>query len=427
MTSTRGDGTRDGGRGPRAVSERPASPPRARIELLVRREDGESFELREIGSGPAFLQLRPRRVAPDGYEVAEVPSRVETGRPVIVKNRRTERTILLTPEERFLWERMDGDLSVQDLATAYVLAFGAFDFDVIPRLIRKLQAAQLLDAHPVSRLRRALERNRERRAVRVVHAALTGLERINVSSRHVQPFFSALYRRGGGVLFTPWAVLFLAVLTAAGAAAGVGLWRRADEVAAGLGAHPVWALLGVKLLLLATIAVHQVVHGLALVHYGRRVREFGFTFLHGIVPTFYVDVTDVFMVGRRGRVVTAISGTLTHLALGSASFLVAAHVGPGFLQAFAAASGVIQLQAFVIALYPFCFIEMDGYHILVDVLGTPTLRADAVGWVGEALRGQADGARGRERALYVTYVVLSALSIAAFVAFNVKLVFHAAS
>ena len=34
---------------------------------------------------------------------------------------------------------------------------------------------------------------------------------------------------------------------------------------------------------------------LALVHYRRRVREFGFTFLHGFVPTFYVDVTDIFM------------------------------------------------------------------------------------------------------------------------------------
>lgn len=409
------------------MSAGPGPPPRARLELLVRRDDGESFELHEIGSGPTFLQLRPRRVASDQYEVAEVPSRVEEGRPVIVKNRRTERTILLTPEERFLWERMDGGMSVQDLATAYVLAFGAFDFDAIPRLIRKLQAAQLLDAHPVSRLRRALERNRERRAARAVHAALTGLERINVSSRNVQAFFNALYRRGGFLLFTPWAVVALALLAAAGAAAGVVLWRRADEVAAGLGTHPVGALLSVKLLLLATIALHQVVHGLALVHYGRRVREFGFTFLHGIVPTFYVDVTDVFMVGRRGRVVTAVSGTLTHLALGSAWFVLAVNVPPGFLQAFAAASGVIQLQTFVIALYPFCFIEMDGYHILVDVLGTPTLRADALRWVGEALRGQADGAGGRERALYVGYVVLSALSVAAFVALNVKLVLHAAS
>lgn len=426
MTSTRGEGPPRGGHRPRAVSEGPP-PPRAKLELLVRRDDGEGFDLCEIGSGPAFLQLRPRRVAAEQYEVAEVPSRVEEGRPVIVKNRRTERTILLTTEERFLWERMDGVQSVQDLATAYVLAFGTFDFDVIPRLIRKLQAAQLLDAHPVSRLRRALERNRERRAARVVHAALTGLERINVSSRDVQPFFGALYRRGGFLLFTPWAVAVLAVLTAAGAAAGVVLWRQAEGVAAGLGTRPVLALLGVKLLLLATIALHQIVHGLALVHYGRRVREFGFTFLHGIVPTFYVDVTDVFMVGRRGRVVTAVSGTLTHLALGSAWFLVAVNAPPGFLQAFAAASGVIQFQTFLIALYPFCFIEMDGYHVLVDVLGTPTLRADALGWVGRALRGEGGGALGRERALYVTYVALSALSVAAFVAFNVKLVLHAAS
>ncbi len=126
-------------------------------------------------------------------------------------------------------------------------------------------------------------------------------------------------------------------------------------------------------------------------HYGRRVREFGFTFLHGFVPTFYVDVTDIFMTSRRARVVTAVSGTLVHLVLGSLWFMVAAQAPPGFLQAFAAASGMIQWQAFVIALYPFCFIEMDGYHVLVDVLGVPTLKSDALGYVAVLVRGRVPG------------------------------------
>jgi hypothetical protein len=34
---------------------------------------------------------------------------------------------------------------------------------------------------------------------------------------------------------------------------------------------------------------------------------------------------------------------------------------------------------------------------------------------------------GRQQALYVTYVALSALSVGAFVAFNVKLILHAIS
>jgi putative peptide zinc metalloprotease protein len=409
------------------MSQSPAAPRRARIELLVRRGEGEGFDVREVGSGPAFLQLRPLRVGADSFELVDVPSRLGEGESFVLKNTKTDRFILLTAEERFLWDRMDGSVSLQDMATAYVLTFGAFDFDVIPRLIRKLQAAQLLQMHPVSRLRRALERNRDRRAAKVVYTALTGLERINVSSRNVQPFFAALYRWGGFLLFTPWAVLAVLVLTGVGLGASVLMWGNAEQVARGLGEHPVWALVSVKLLLIATIGVHQLVHGLACVHYGRRVREFGFTFLHGIVPTFYVDVTDIFMTTRRARVVTAVSGTLVHLGLGSMWFILAANLPAGFWQAFAAASGIIQWQTFVISLYPFCFIEMDGYHVLVDVLGVPTLKSQALAYVGSLLRGRARWPVGRHQALYLAYVALSALSVGAFVAFNVKLILHAMS
>jgi putative peptide zinc metalloprotease protein len=156
------------------------------------------------------------------------------------------------------------------------------------------------------------------------------------------------------------------------------------------------------------------------------VREFGFTFLHGFVPTFYVDITDIFMGSRKARVVTAVSGALVHLVLGSVWLLVALRAPRGsFLQAFAAASGMIQWQAFVVALYPFCFIEMDGYHVLVDVLGIPTLKHDAIGYVGGLLRGRRPPRFTREAALFVGYVVVSTLSVAAFIAFNVWLIVHA--
>src|SRR5262245_13993593 len=198
------------------MSESAAPPRRARIELLVRREGDEGFDLREVGSGPAFLQLRPQRADPESFELAKVPSRLGEHESFILKNTRTERFILLTAEERFLWDRMNGTTSLQEMATAYVLTFGAFDFEVIPRLIRKLQAAQLLKMHPVSRLRRALERNRDRRAARAVYTALTGLERVNVSSQNVQRFFTSLYRIGGFALFRPLAPVAVLVLDAGG-------------------------------------------------------------------------------------------------------------------------------------------------------------------------------------------------------------------
>jgi hypothetical protein len=126
------------------------------------------------------------------------------------------------------------------------------------------------------------------------------------------------------------------------------------------------------------------------------------------VPTFYVDVTDIFMTGRRARVVTAVAGALVHLVLGSLWFIVALLSPLGsFTQAFAAASGIIQWQAFVIALYPFCFIEMDGYHV-PDMLGELT-KAESLAY--GVFRGATRG-RSCQQALYLAYVGLSALSMA---------------
>jgi putative peptide zinc metalloprotease protein len=406
----------------------PTPPRRAKLELLVRHEADEGFDVRQIGSATAFVQSRPQRVPDASWELAEMPSRVAGQPSFFLKNTTTDRFLLLTEPEKFLWERMDGQTSLQEIATAYVLRYGAFDFDIIPALMRKLQRAQLLTLTPTSRLRQALARNRRRPVVKTIESGLTALERINVSSRNVQRAFTLAYRWGGFLLFTPAGVIACLLLAVAGLVAGVKLWHEGGDIVAGFGGHALRGLITVKLLFFLTVAAHQIVHGLALIHYQRRVREFGFTFLHGFVPTFYVDVTDIFMTSRRARVITAISGAGVHLVLGSAWFLVALWAPLGsFTQAFAAASGIIQWQAFVIALYPFCFIEMDGYHILVDLLGMPTLKQEALSWAGSLVRRGASWRMGRQEALFAFYVVVSTLSVAAFVAFNVMLIVHARS
>ena len=105
---------------PAPMTERPRP---AKLELLVRRDD-ESFEVREIGSSLGFLQSRPQRIAGDAFEISEVTSRVAGGRTYILKNTETDRFLLLSEHERFLWEQMDGNTSLQEIATAYVLRYG---------------------------------------------------------------------------------------------------------------------------------------------------------------------------------------------------------------------------------------------------------------------------------------------------------------
>jgi putative peptide zinc metalloprotease protein len=399
----------------------------SKIQLLVRTEGEQAFELRQLPSALAYLQHRPQRLPESQYELARMSSRGDGRLTYVLKNRANERYLLLSEPEHFLWERMDGRTSLQDLATAYVLRYGAFDFDLIPTLIAKLRRVDLLTLRPASRLREVLARYRRNTAARALEATLRGMEHLTLSSRDVQGLFERVYRWGGRLLFTPFCLVAGLVLAVAAASAGVKLYHQAGAVLAPLADNPIVALIMVKLLLFATMAVHQVVHGLACVHYGRKVREYGFTFLHGFVPSFFVDVTDIFLATRRARLVTALSGALTHVYLAGLCLWAAMQMSQGLPQAFIALSGILQLQALFVSLYPFCFIEMDGYHIVADLLGMPTLKSDSWQFVRhEFFRALwRPWTLRRQEAIWAGYFALSLLSICAFVFFNIAALMQA--
>src|SRR5262245_32637815 len=255
--------------------------------------------------------------------MAPLPSRIQGDTAAALKNRRTEDYLLLTEREKFLWQQMDGRASLQEIGTAFVLRYGSFDFEIIPRLIAKLRRAELLTMRPASRLREVLARNLRNPAARAAEAVLHTLERLTVTSRRSHDVFARIYRYGAFVLFTPFAVAGLLVLTVLGARGAVALWADSASVTDSLARHPLVAILLVKLLFWLTVVSHQIMHALACVHAGRRVREFGFTMLHGFIPTFYADVTDVFMATRRARIMNALAGPLVHLFLASLYFWTA--------------------------------------------------------------------------------------------------------
>jgi putative peptide zinc metalloprotease protein len=400
---------------------------RARLELLVRQTDGDWFEVREIPSAVAYLQSRPHRIPDAEWEIAQLPYATRGAVTYALKNRRTEEIIQVTEAEKFLWEQMDGRASLQEIATAYLLRYGSFDFEIIPALIVKLLRADLLAMRPVSRLRAVLARNRRNAAARAMEGTLHALEMLTVTSRRAHDFFARLYRCGGFLLFTPWTALALIAMVGLGAWSAVRIWEELGQVTHGLARHPFVAIVLVKIVFWLTVVNHQVIHALACVHYGRRVREFGFTILHGFIPTFYADVTDIFMASRRARVVNAVAGPLFHLFLGAFCFWVATLLSPGLIQGFLVASAILQIQSFFVSLYPFCFLEMDGYHVLVEWLGIPTLNHDAVRFVRESLwtRLRNLDSLSRLERIYVTYVVLSLVSVAGFVLATVWLLVRA--
>ncbi|PYN10356.1 MAG: hypothetical protein DME05_27705, partial [Candidatus Rokuibacteriota bacterium] len=107
--------------------QRPAP---AKFELLVRGDGDEDFELRQVPSVIGYLNSRPRRLDQESYEISELRSRLAVAPGFILKNKTTDRFLLLSAQERFLWDQMDGSTSLQEIATAYVLKYGEFDFEI---------------------------------------------------------------------------------------------------------------------------------------------------------------------------------------------------------------------------------------------------------------------------------------------------------
>ena len=414
---------------PRTQVGAPGAPrrPPATLNLLIRSEDGESFETREISSPGAYLQLRPQRLPDAQWELAQLPAGVPGTKSYVLKSRKTENYLLLDEEERFLWEQMDGRANMQDIAVAYVMRYGSFDFEKIPQLMNKLLLADLLTLRPMSRLREILERNRRNPAARAVAATLHAIERLNVSSRRWNDLFERIHRYGGWLLFTPMAVIGLGVLTAVGIRSLFRLWNDLGAISAALGHHAIVAIIALKLAFFLTVALHQLVHALACVHYGRRVKEIGFIIHHLVVPTFYADVTDLFMALRRARVVNALAGPTVHLVLGLLGLIWADNLTPGLLQACVAASAVLQLQSFLICIYPFSFLEMDGYHVLEDAVGMPRLAQESMHFLRTQLWKRLARGQGlsRQEIVYVSYILLSLISVSAFVGLNAWLILSA--
>jgi putative peptide zinc metalloprotease protein len=123
----------------------------------------------------------------------------------------------------------------------------------------------------------------------------------------------------------------------------------------------------------AFVAVHELAHGLTMASYGRRVDRAGLKAIL-ILPYVFVDTSEAWFEPKRHRIAVSAAGPVSDFCIGGL-FSVLCLVVEGTLRevffqlAFAAyVGGLFNLNP---------FLDRDGYHILVDVLGEPGLRRRA--------------------------------------------------
>jgi putative peptide zinc metalloprotease protein len=386
----------------------------AKLELLIRKPDGDrhGFNIKRIPSGLVYAGYRPKRIDEDGFEVRGEVSPADGRTHYVLSARDTRKYLSLNEREYFLWGLMDGSKSIKDIASAYFFQFGSLDFSAIRTLLTRLKETGLVEFVPASRLRVAMDRSRHP----LVRMVRDWLGKVDYRIDDADGWVSRLYDGGGYLLVNKYAMTAYLALSAIGLTA---MGRSVGELPLMLfHEHPVLVIAILLLSFYPIAAVHEIFHALACKRYGRKVHAFGFTLWDGFYPSFYTDVSDIYLSPRPERLFVSLAGPLSTAAIAAACFIpVAVFPDAPWVEYFYEV-GRLNLAVAAISLYPFQFIKMDGYYLLVDLLGMPGLRERSSAFIKGLPEFVGSGKPfTRAEAVLVAYFTLSLLSIAGLAAY----------
>lgn len=138
-------------------------------------------------------------------------------------------------------------------------------------------------------------------------------------------------------------------------------------------------------LMILSVSIHELAHGLACKHFGGAVHEMGFMLVY-FQPAFYCNVSDAWLLPEKAkRLWVSFAGIAIELSLWALGTIIWRVTEPDtwpnfFALALLTTSGIKTL----LNLNP--FIKLDGYYILSDWLDIPNLRRKAFRFVGDQAR-----------------------------------------
>ncbi|HEX8632095.1 MAG TPA: cyclic nucleotide-binding protein [Catenuloplanes sp.] len=381
-------------------------------EALAGRAPGAPAGPADPGLWAAVVErLNPARARPvlrEGVEWAELVSVRGTAYVMLRSPDDGGRAcyLRLSPQEWQLAQLMDGGLTVARLVAEFARIAGRLAPDQVRRVVADLAANRMLAELPVDAFGPLGRVHRRPWPARLGRGLLAVARGQRMVLANIDPLVSGLYRAGGRLLFTRPVAVLLAVVSVL----GVGLfawtwWSGAQSIFLAGQSYAVGAVVLLGLNVVA-LACHELGHALATKHARRRVPAAGLLVYFGI-PSVFVDTTDVWMAGRRARMLTTASGPAAGLVLAGLTQLIAL--------GFPAAGPWVFKLAFVWYLNALFnlnpFLALDGYYLLMDWLEIPNLRARGLAWVSARLRRRPPGwsvldREGRLIALYGAIAVL---------------------
>lgn len=324
----------------------------------------------------------------------------------VLKQPLQHRYIRLSKEQFTLWEKMTGEYTVQGLIVEHFMETGVFAHATVLRLVQMLHNEYMLADEPQriwGRLRQAVAaRSWASRLMKPAGSLIT----MKFGVRGIDSLVAKLYSVIGWLFFTRPAQILFVLISAAGLyGAGRVIGDPSYEF---IGSQWVSSLALIWLASLLPVIIHELGHALTVKHYGREVPEGGLMLYLGM-PAAYVNTTDMWLEGRRGRLNVTWNGPYTGLVIGGLCSLfilfLPTHPAASFLFKM---MGIAYLTVFM-NVNP--LLKFDGYYLLSDALEIPGLRERSLSFIRTRLFPKL-GSRekfSREEIVFAIYGLLSAI------------------
>ena len=310
---------------------------------------------------------------------------------VILHEPKTGTYLRLSRAGLAIYEDLDGDRSLRDLAMRHAERTGLDDPATVFATVATLQAAGLVTTpriagdEPDARVMRLLD---------LLLAPRIELKDADHAATVLHRVFRPVFSRAGVV-----AALTVGVV---GVAALARTFRQASSADFGVGGLVV-AFGG---LALAGIG-HEAAHAIATKAEGRRVGRAGIGLMM-FTPVIWVDTSDAWFIGRTRRAIVNAAGPLFNFAVAGILGIVAA-LATGRVQDLAIWLAAANVVSVVFNLSP--LLEFDGYYVLSDLTNVNALRHKALRFVFADLLRDPRRPRTRLEAGFVAYTLAATLYV----------------
>ncbi len=364
---------------------------------------GEGYALGQFFARNVERRFRPKRVL--NFQMAE-----QTGgdgeKFYVLSQEDGENYFRLSDRGYFLWQRMDGDNTISDLALDYFTQYKVLDLEAVSNTVGQLQAAGFLLVPAVNQSLIGSEMERKR-------GKIARYFTFRYEIKNIDNLADKLYRYGGKFFFLKPVTWALFVLMGLGLISFI-YFSFFDKSAGGdasfLLKPPVsifnnsmwWFLL---LFAFINFVIHESAHALACKSYHRKVSRGGFGWLY-VGPFFFVNTDDIYLEGRKARITVDMAGPISNTLIGSLCCLLMFVLNEPEQRLFLFQMASVAFIIAFININP--LMELDGYYALSNLLEIPSLRRKALGYIRRTVLRQRHSrpVSPRERKIFFWFALL---------------------